>query len=89
MATPFICTVWKIILLQMKQEEKDEKYKVCEADIENMNWKNIIIHNDIISERKKGEYGLVMRLKGCEKTALTIWTEMLIDGNIEEYFLER
>ena len=50
--------------------EYDDRYKLCEEDNKNMSCKNIIIHDDIIYERKKWECGLVMKLKGCEKTAL-------------------
>ena len=67
-----ICSVWEnytTSILQMN-EDGDDRYKLCEGNNENMNWKNIIIHDDIIYERKKGEFGLVTRLKGCEKTVL-------------------
>ena len=42
-------------------KEEDDRYELCEGDNDNMNWKNIKIHIDIIYERKKGECGLVMK----------------------------
>ena len=35
--------------------EYDDRYKLCEEDNKNMSCKNIIIHDDIIYERKNSD----------------------------------
>ena len=52
-----MCSVWKTYsnsLMQIKDDMGDNEniYKFCESDIENMNWMDVVVHNDTIYERK-------------------------------------
>ena len=61
-----MCWVWKNCLNYVNENE----FRLCESDIENMDWKNVVVNNDIIYERRKGECGIIMRFKGDEKAVL-------------------
>ena len=68
-----VCNVWKVYTISLMQYKEDvnvndDRYKLCKSNIDNMNWNDVIKHEDIIYEIKKRECGIIMRFRGCENS---------------------